>query len=203
MVAGVVWLQQGALADVQKTLAERQAERDKGRSIAKRKDEMLASLEADQQALQYLEDGLSGAAYIPTLLQQIESLARTTGNRVKSVRPTIVEKAPTRLQQRRDVDAATKAAEQTGTAEKKKPQDPYDKFPATVSITGGYTSIQAFVERLQRFPKIIGVDGLQIRPATGAAPGSGKLDAEIKITAFVMKEGKPAGKSGTAEGAKS
>jgi Tfp pilus assembly protein PilO len=202
---GVFWLQQGALANATTELKNKNTELSEGRQIARRRDAARESLERDREELRFLEVGASDAAYVPTLLEQIESVAKQTGNQVRSIRPVAAEKAPTRLQQRRDPTAAERAGNGTGdekAKEEKKP-DPYTKLGIQISLFGTYQSVQLFTDRLQRFPKIIAVDELQLHPYKGPEIASDNtvLDAQMKVSAFLMKTADEAGaKPGAARG---
>ncbi|HEU4752769.1 MAG TPA: type 4a pilus biogenesis protein PilO, partial [Armatimonadota bacterium] len=141
--------------------------------------------------IHFLESGVSDAAYVPTLLKQLEDLASSTHNKVISVRPSMEAAAPSRIQQRRDPDSEAKGgdgADKEKETEKKKPE-PYTRLSIQVTLVGGFTSTQQFVDRLTRFPKIIAVDQLQLRPhAAQDTDRQGLLDVDLKVTAFVMKE---------------
>jgi hypothetical protein len=194
----VLWFQQKALAETTSTLKLRQAEAMDGNKVARQRDEVRAVLEQDRAQLLYLENGVSDAAYVPTLLKQLEELASSTHNKVLGVRPMADTRGPTRIEQRRDPNAQGKA----GSGDEKKEveiPEPYTRLGIQVSLIGTYQSSQGFVDRLTRFPKIVSVEELQLRPhhsATGeSAEKSGVLDVEIKLTAFIMKEAAPAASS--------
>ncbi|MGV3720677.1 MAG: type 4a pilus biogenesis protein PilO [Actinomycetota bacterium] len=187
----IVWFQQKKLTETVVILKAREAEKADGHKIARQRDEMRVALEQDRAELLYLENGVSDAAYVPTLLKQLEELASTTHNRVLGVRPIADTRGPTRIEQRRDPNAQAKAG--SSSAEKEEaPPEPYTRLAIQVSLVGSYQSSQAFVDRLTRFPKIVSVEELQLRPqhAVGlpAAKDQGLLDVEVKLTAFIMKD---------------
>lgn len=196
----VVWFQEKALAETTANLQAKQAEMKDGQKVLRQRDEVRASLEQDRAQLLYLENGVSDAAYVPTLLKQFEDLAATTHNRVLGVRPIADVRGPSRLEQRRDPNAQGKS-DSSGDKEKKetvKPE-PYTRLAIQVSLVGNFQSTQAFIDRLTRFPKIVSVEEAQMRPHSAQGPNAAKeqglLDVEVKLTAFIMKEAAPAAKT--------
>jgi hypothetical protein len=194
--AGIAWAQNGALSDMRLKVQAKQTEVRDGQSRERRREEALDSLEKDRERLRFLESAVSDAAFVPTLLKQLEDLAVQTHNRVLAVQPMVQVQAPTRLQQRRDPEAQAKGEEAAKDGakgeEKKKPEEPYTPLTIQVSLVGGYQSTQAFVQRLTQFPKIIAVEELQLRPHHAEDRQADLLDVEVKLTAYVMKEKAPA-----------
>lgn len=195
----ILWFQQKALAEVSANLHAKQAEMKDGNKVARQRDEMRASLEQDRAQLLYLENGVSDAAYVPTLLKQFEDLASTTHNQVLGVRPIADVRGPSRLEQRRDPNAQGKS--DSGDKDKKetvKPE-PYTRLGIQVTLVGSFQSAQAFIDRLTRFPKIVSVEEAQMRPhnavGTDAAKERGLLDVDVKLTAFIMKDAAPAARA--------
>lgn len=186
---GIVWLQQSSLAESGRDLTKKEAALADGQRIAKRQQLAQQSLEQDRKQLQFLESGVSDAAFVPTLLKQLEELAASTHNKVLGVRPQVAVQAPTRLQQRRDPDAAGKEGEKKEKVEK---PDPYTRLNIEVNLIGTFQSSQEFVQRLTRFPKIVSVVDLQLQPHrstnNGEQVASNALDVKVNLTAFVMKE---------------
>src|SRR5688572_8420896 len=104
-----IWFQQKALSEATALYRQRQSEMDDGKKIARRRDEVRTALEQDRAQLLYLETGVSDAAYVPTLLKQLEELGSTTHNQVLGVRPIADTRGPTRIEQRRDPNAQGKS----------------------------------------------------------------------------------------------
>jgi len=200
---GLFWLQRSALDQASKTLRAREAELNDGKRIAARQAMADQLLEQDRAQIRFLESGVSNAAYVPTLLKQLEDLGKSTQNKVLGVRPTAVTKAPTRLQQRRDPDAQSDGSGSEDDKKAKAPEEPYTRLVIDVNLIGTYQSSQQFVSRLMRFPKIVAVDELQLQPHKAATvkDPSGQLDVRLKLTAFVMKENTPAARVTTASAA--
>jgi hypothetical protein len=185
------WLQRGWLAEATDQLQDRESELYDGQRIAKRRDAAATSLQEAREMIANLEPGVNSAAYVPTFLKQVEALAVGTQNRVVGVRPSVVVQGPTKIEQRRDPDAQGK----TGSGDKKEEEvkpDPYTRLEVEVNLIGRYVSAQKFVSELMKFPKIISVDQLQLRPYNQSEE-RGLLEVQLKLTAFIMKEQSPAG----------
>jgi hypothetical protein len=194
---GIFWVQRGWLAEATDVLSDKQSELQDGRAIAKRRDEAHGALEADRSLVANLEPGVSSAAYVPTLLKQLEVVAKQTQNRVVGVRPQVVQAGPTKIEQRRDPDAQAKGGANNnagdGKKEEKVVEEPYTRLEIEVNLQGKFGSAQRFVDQLMRFPKIVAVDQLSIRPrAAGEKDEPGVLEIQMKVTAFIMKGEKPA-----------
>ena len=198
-VGTILWFQEKALAETTASLHVKLSEMKDGHKVARQRDEVRAALEQDRAQLLYLENGVSDAAYVPTLLKQFEELAATTHNRVLGVRPIADVRGPSRLEQRRDPNAQGKS--DSGDKDKKdavKPE-PYTRLGIQVSLVGSFQSSQAFIDRLTRFPKIVAVEEAQMRPHSTLGPNGekerGLLDVEVKLTAFIMKDSAPAARA--------
>jgi Tfp pilus assembly protein PilO len=192
---GVLWAQQQVLTGVRSALKQRQESLQDGQRMARRQEAAREALATDEQRLRFLEASVSNEAYVPTLLKQIEDLAKRTQNSVIGVRPQAASKKPTKLQQRRDPEAQAKAKEGDGDGEgeeKEEKPEPYTPLEIQVNLIGTFKSAQLFIEQLERFPKIIAVEQVELRPhnETGplAATTSNRLEVNLKVTAFVMKE---------------
>ena len=200
---GVLWLQNGALASTLKVVEAKENEVLDGQKRERRREEALRTLEADRQRLQFLEQSVSDAAYVPTLLKQLEELAVRTDNRVLGVQPEAAAPKPVRkVDQRRDPDAQVKSEEEEaeGGGEKKEPEEPYTPLIIRVSVIGTYRSVETLVERLTAFPKIVAVEEVQLRPHRAEAgqeeTANNLLDVDLRVTAFVMKTPKAAAPGG-------
>jgi Tfp pilus assembly protein PilO len=191
---GVLWLQNSALAGTLKVVEARESEVLDGQKRERRREEALRTLEADRQRLQFLEQSVSDAAYVPTLLKQLEELATRTDNRVLGVQPEAAAPKPVRkVDQRRDPDAQAKSeeADAAGKDEPKEPEEPYTPLVIRVSVIGSYRSVETLIERLTAFPKIVAVEEIQLRPhkpeASKGETATNQLDVDLRVTAFVMK----------------
>jgi Tfp pilus assembly protein PilO len=198
----VLWFQEQALGKSTADFQAKQAEMKDGHKLARQRQEVRAALEQDRAQLLYLENGVSDAAYVPTLLKQFEDLASTTHNRVLGVRPIADVRGPSRLEQRRDPNAQDKSSSSSDKDKDKKETakpEPYTRLGIQVSLVGSFQSSQAFIDRLTRFPKIVSVEEATMRPhmtqGANANKEQGLLDVEVKLTAFIMKDSSPAVKA--------
>lgn len=191
---GVLWLQNGALASTLKIVESKENEVLDGQKRERRREEALRNLEADRQRLQFLEQSVSDAAYVPTLLKQLEELATRTDNRVLGVQPEAAAPKPVRkVDERRDPDAQAKEGQAGADGEEaKEPEEPYTPLVIRVSVIGNYRSVETLVERLTAFPKIVAVEEVQLRPHRPEAgkeeTANNQLDVDLRVTAFVMKQ---------------
>lgn len=189
---GIFWMQRGWLAEATDLLAQKQAELADGQAIARRRDQARQALEADRALVANLEPGVSSSAYVPTLLKQLEALAKSTQNRVVGVRPSIVQQGPSKIEQRRDPDAQAKGQNADGKKEEEEVPDPYTRLEIEVNLQGKFASAQRFVDRLMTFPKIVAVEQMGMRPKPkGENDEPGILEIQLKLTAFIMKDDKP------------
>jgi Tfp pilus assembly protein PilO len=193
-IGGILWFLNGQLSLRSDDLHKREAELNDGQKIAKRRERAQAELEQDRQQILFLESSVSDAVYVPTMLKQIEDLAKSTNNQVLAVRPQVIVEAPTKLQQRRDPNAQDKqaAAESNKDGDKKdeKKPEPYTRLGIGLSVIGNYRSTEMFIEKLNRFPKIVSVDEIQLHPHRQDRKEqnpNAELEVELKLTAFIMK----------------
>jgi Tfp pilus assembly protein PilO len=189
--AGLFWVQRGWLVEATDQLRDKEMELKDGERIARRRDEARQALEADRSLVANLEPGVSNAAYVPTLLKQLETLATATRNKVVGVRPQVATQAPSKIQQRRDPNAQAKSGGEAEGDEKeeKEVEEPYTRLEIEVNLVGRFDTTQRFVDQLMRFPKIVSVDQLTLKPKTGSGKDAppGLLDVQLKLTAFIMK----------------
>jgi len=197
----IIYFQNEKLTVMQAELTRKDREVQEGKTIATRRDQAMADLAKDQEQVRFLEEGVSDATYVPTMLKQLEQLAISTNNKVNAVRPQIIVQAPTKLDQRRDPEAQAKGekAKPGDKKEEKKKEEPYTPLTIQVSVVGSYRSVQEFTDRLQRFPKIMAVEKLALIPYNGADVKQGersdKLSVEMELTAFIMKNQTPPAKA--------
>jgi Tfp pilus assembly protein PilO len=181
--------QQAALVRATGELNQKKTQLEEGSRLASRLAATDEELQRDRERLKNLETGVPNAGYIPTLLRQVEKLARVTNNTVRAVRPQLeVTPPPTKVQRRTDPEAEEKAAKNPET--RPKPSEPYNRLHIQLTLTGTYRNSQRFIHQLTQFPKIVSVDGITLRPRTGESNGGQPtLDIEMSLTAFIMKDG--------------
>jgi Tfp pilus assembly protein PilO len=186
---GIFLQQQAAYARASAVLEQKEQEREEGKRLATKLVGSQEALQRDRQRLRFLEAGVPRAAYVPTLLRQIERMATNTQNRVLGIRPELEKpKRVTKQQRRRDPEADEKAAKNPVVEQ---PENaPYDRLRIQLNLRGSYASTQRFMQELTKFPKIMAVEGMSLRPrpSQDGAPGPG-LSADLTVVAFIWKGG--------------
>ncbi|MBV9849327.1 MAG: hypothetical protein JO250_06540, partial [Armatimonadetes bacterium] len=201
------WLN-GQISSGQGVAAGKEKEVGSSEQIAMRLGATQAAYDRTRSRIADLESSVSEKSYVPTLLQQLQSLAATTHLTVMSVHPSAIAAPP-------PPPAPAKAAEGgssgtgggTDVAAKKKPAPPYDTMNVDLSVVGTYADTVTFLYDLTRFPKILSVEGAQFSP--GGAPGQGapgqgrpgqskpggqsapQVTTQLKLIAFVFHDDAP------------
>ena len=142
----------------------------------------LGATEAEYQRVRgrigRLETAVSENDYVPTLLKQIERLAKENELRVDG--------------QQQSFEAAPEPPSDPEARKRFVPQ-PYDKEYITLRVRGRYWNLARFLYRLTEFPKILSVEKLDFRPQ-GTDPGASPLlSITINMTGYLFKasEGAP------------
>ena len=147
-----------------------------------------------------LEPGVPPYAYIPTFLRQIEHVAVATNNTIRGIRPIPKRKVVTPPAGSEGGEGGGEggggeqaaASPSSGSAKGKaaeKPKLPYDSVGIEVKLQGTYWSVVNFLEQLRRFPKLIAVNDIDVRPVASSlqAYASPQLTVEMQLMAVVMK----------------
>jgi Tfp pilus assembly protein PilO len=178
---------------LQATLKDKQTELANLEPELARRPELEAEYTGLQERLAVLEPSLPTYAYVPTLLRQLERLANETGNRIDAIKPqhSVARKAqPKQPEEGGDGEQGAPSGQngpQTAPVEKKPPV-PYDSVDINVEIQGTYWTTVKFLEQLQRFPKMIAVNEMSVRPCnTAFAAISPRLNVQIVVKAVVPK----------------
>ncbi|BDI33000.1 hypothetical protein CCAX7_50510 [Capsulimonas corticalis] len=158
----------------------REAEVGSSEQVTRRYQTTLDSYNETLGKIQDLESSVSQSSYVPTLLQQLQTLASSTHLTVAAVRPMPTAPAP--------VVPVTDAASHP----KKKAPPPYDTLDISVDVKGTYANTATFLYSLTRFPKIISVSSAQMRPET-AGPDQNPLSSpmittSLHLTAYVFHD---------------
>ena len=141
--------------------------------VANQLDATEAEFQQVQGRIGRLESAVSENDYVPTLLRQIERLAKENDLRVDSQEQSF-EAAP---EPPADPEARKKFVAQ-----------PYDKEFITLKVQGRYWSLARFLYRLTEFPKILSVEKLEFHPQQDGEPGkSPLLDITINLTGYLFK----------------
>lgn len=129
--------------------------------------------------LRDLEASVTPSLYVPSLLRQVDQLARSMQLDVVSIQ---------------HVFEATPSAPPDGASDEDKKKFrplPYDKDHIDLEVRGRYWTLAKFVHQLTRFPKILAVETVSQQPASGEQAVPGMLVARIRMTGFVFKDGRP------------
>jgi Tfp pilus assembly protein PilO len=190
--AGIGYLLLSQIGEAQNKVLNLQAQEGTSLQIAKRYQTTLQSYDDTSSKLQFLETSVAPNQYIPTLLQQLQTLAQTTHLQVISIKPGPLAssvKKPAVVA----VPAPTSAgAQATGTGPTKTPAaPPYDTQPFQLTVNGTFPQIMSFIYALPHFPKIMTLKTMTLSPkgATGAAAKTivqPTLNATLAIDAYVF-----------------
>lgn len=181
MLAGSIGLyvwQTAQMAEIQKQVDFKRSDVASGEKIASRLKKVEEDYAATSGQIRFLETSVTANEYVPTLLRQMEQLAKSVNLKVNSVRPTM-EPAPPPIT---DPEARKKAP----------PPPPYDKIHIDMDIAGSYWSTAKLLYSLTEFPKIMSVESVQLTPQAAAltpnsAPsGSTNLGVRLRLTGFIF-----------------
>jgi type IV pilus assembly protein PilO len=64
----------------------------------------------------------------------------------------------------------------------------YAEWPIGLQLDGTYHNLGAFLERVSKFPRIINVTSIHIKPRDATAAGAATISAECTATTFVLVE---------------
>jgi Tfp pilus assembly protein PilO len=170
-IALFVW-QNGQIDDLQRQANAKAEEVHSGEQIARRLEASEAAYGDSQRKLGFLETSVTAGEYVPTLLRQMEMLAKSQNLQVGAVRPTL-EPAP---QPPADKEARKKFVSW-----------PYDKIHVDMQVRGSYWNVSKLVYRLTEFPKIMAVESVQVQPGQNVTAGqSPQLTVDLKLTGFIF-----------------
>ncbi len=176
--AGVIYWQYTGFTELKARTQAAEQQVEEGRSIAQRLEQTQQRYQNMVQQLQHLELSVSERAYIPTLLKQLESAAKSYRLTVLSVRPS---NAPASQKKAQPED-------EEGKDEEKKPAEPYERQTIEVGVRGQFWDVMRFTENLTRFPKILAVERLQLRPRQRKEPNDPfEVEAQFTLTAFIFR----------------
>lgn len=146
-----------------------------GRSTAKRLASARLDAETVTRELKDLEAQVVPELFLPTLLRQVDALAKRNGLEVMALKHTL-EVSP-QVPDAGATDEETKAFRPL----------PYDRDHIDLEVRGTYWGVARFLYRLTTFPKILAVETVTERPAEQATPQSGRIIATIRMTGFVFQ----------------
>jgi Tfp pilus assembly protein PilO len=171
-----VWRSQ-EIAKIQAEVEQKQKEVASGEQIARRLTQVEADYAGMQNQLRFLETSVTEGQYVPTLLKQMEGLAKSVKLQVNGVRPTF-EPAP--------------GPPSDKEARKNYVPWPYDKLHVEMDVKGSYWNIAQMLYRLTEFQKIIAVESVSITPNNSQTGYNPDLNVKMSLTGFIFKGDKPA-----------
>jgi Tfp pilus assembly protein PilO len=207
-VAGVLFLLGGLtyflcakqLGSVVAKRDEMQRKADENKQVASRLKDAEATFLQAQSEISCLETSVSSKAYVPTMLGQLEGLAKSLNLKVVSVRPQAAPPPPPPPIKRtsEDPQAAPQPGQTPAPAAPAPTIKPYDEQIIEVEIEGSYWNARNFISRLTVFPKIVAVKEINMSPSDAVQRlGSPNLNVKLRLTAYVFpvpekgKEGQP------------
>lgn len=197
LVAAAIGLQRsksGQLQELNATLASKQNELVEARLKVKQLPKMEQQYKDLSQQVAILEKVLPTEAYIPTFLNQLQTLAGQTENDVLLIKPEAKRKLRASAANDSEAPASEGGAAATSSAPAAKPTAAlYDEMGIQLDLEGTYWSALNFLEKLQAFPKMIAVNEVTMKPKSGSKSQSGadddlKLDISLRLTAVMAKE---------------
>lgn len=175
------------LTALQETLQAKRTELNNIEPEIARRAQLEAQYTGLQTRLAILEPALPTYAYVPTLVRQLEWLANETHNKLDGIKPQPSRQKP-QAQKSESESQGKKSGEEAPAV--KEPSVPYDSVDIDVELQGTYWSTIKFLESLQKFPKMIAVNEMVIRPScTPTMAASPDLKVQIAIKAVVTKGG--------------
>lgn len=179
--SGAIYWQYTGYTDLRARVQAAEAQVEEGKTIAQRLERTQEQHRNVVQKLQHLELSVSERAYIPTLLKQLETSAKSCRLKVLSVRPSSAQ--PPQRAQSSDNSEGNK--EQT----EKKPAEPYERQVIDVSVRGQFWDVMRFTESLSHFPKILAVERVQFRVSQRKEPTDPfEVEAQFTLNAFIFRD---------------
>ncbi|MDO8684940.1 MAG: type 4a pilus biogenesis protein PilO [Armatimonadota bacterium] len=182
-----------SLGKAQADLLSREDQVRNSKKIAERLDQSEQRYLGMESRLRTLESSVSKAAYIPTMLKQLENTGKSVNLQVRGVRPSVVQEAPAN---RTIPEEGEGSGDHTAdVASKPVPPKPYDTLQIDIEVRGTYWNTMRFLQALTSFPKIVAVERINITPnaecfsSTGRGTGlSPSLTVRLNLSAFVFPE---------------
>lgn len=182
----------GKMSAVKDDLTAKQNKVKESTQIAQKLEKSRYTFEDTKSQIRFLETSVATEAYVPTLLKQLEDLAKSVNLKVTEVRPSAVVRTPPKPS---PPDGAAPGSDDKDKAAEAKPapRKPYDEINIAVEFKGNYDNVLDFLYRLTTFPKILAVNGISISPADTelSYDKSPALNVKMTVTAFVLKKDEP------------
>ena len=176
--AGLVYLQYQSLGAKKAEVVQLREKDREQQLIYSKLEDSKKQLQDLQTKLVHLERGIPDAAYVPSMLKELELAGKQKGIEVTGLRPMATK---------------TTTASKDKDDQTKKPYQPLD---LEMKGRGKYTDLLNFVQTLNSFPKIVAVRTVSINPTVGKSDDH-RLEITVGLRAFVFQANgaKPAGGS--------
>lgn len=148
--------------------AQLPSQKDLERDLA----DTTAKLADFQKVIGHLEANVPDVAYIPTMLKELETIGKGHRIVVTAVRPAPQTMAPKPAAEEGQLKAAKKD---------------YAEIEIEVKGRGSYDDIKAFLDSLQKFPKVIAVKTVGLTPIRETDAGrKDQIEVMINVVAYVF-----------------
>lgn len=167
---GIVYLTYSSLGEQQRSLEVLKSELKDVKAVQRDLDESKVKISGLKSKLSHLEHGIPEAAYVATMLHELEDFGKKNNLMILSVRPVFEEK------NKKEGDKASKSA--------------YEEQNIAVKGRGTYGDAMRFVDALKNFPKIVAVRSFTIVPKDSSKieAGSPPLEFDIALQAYAFKD---------------
>ena len=162
--------------EAQARLEEKQKALENARQAPAQLRQLQERLTQTQRNLAFLEHGVSEAAYIPTMLKQIEETARSLNLKIVAIRP----QQPT----------PTNTGGSAHTQNQKPQSKPYEEQLIEISLQGQFWSLMRFLRQLDEYPKILAVQAMNLQTksiAHQSAETNPELEVKLTVKAFIFR----------------
>ena len=168
---GATYFQFQTVSSAKAKVAELEAEVPSQKDLESELSATNAKLNEFKKQLQHLEANVPDVAYVPTLMKELETMGKDYNIAVTGVRPA-PQQGPAPKPQEGDLKAKKKE---------------YAEVEIEVKGRGTYDDIKAFMDALQRFPKVIGVKTVNLSPVReNDGNTKDQIEATINVTAYVF-----------------
>lgn len=160
---GACYWQYGQIGDLSGKVASLKKEDKDDKTVQAELAAALESLSEGQAKLDHLEKSVSQAAYVPTLLKELETAGRGNGIAVLGVRP--IPKVEVKDKEGKPV----------------RDKKPYTELGIEVRGRGNYRAVLSFVNALQTFPKIVAAKTISLTPKNDPTAKATGVNLEVTI----------------------
>jgi Tfp pilus assembly protein PilO len=178
LAGGFLYMQNNSLTDLKTQVAGLRTTADKEKDAQTTLIQTERDLTGLKERLVHLEKGIPDAAYVPTMLKELEAMGKTQNVEVTGLRP---------------------APPKPNTMGDKKPFDskPYEPLDLELKGKASYADLLRFVNALNTFPKILEVRTVTIAPGLPGNDTTGnQLEITMGIRAFLFKQNSDEKKDG-------